>query len=267
MQISRNTVLITGGGSGIGLALAKAFARAENRLIICGRNEQKLSAAKREIPELETARCDLAAPGSREQLVGWALERFPGLNVLVNNAGVTGTLDLTRDNFDGEAVEQELLTDLHAPIDMALRLIPHLRRQPEAAIINVTSGLAYTPAAFIPVYSAAKAAVHAWTRSLRYQLRNTAVKVFEVLPPFVRTNMLQDLGIEPPDAIGPEQVAKQVIEQLARGTAEIRIGRTKALYIASRIAPEYMFRTINRGVEKMQNETSHKGAERVTEAR
>ena len=140
MQTSGNTILITGGGSGIGFELARAFARRNNRVIICGRDEERLAAAQTETPGMEIRRCDLGVATDRAELVTWALERFRQLNILVNNAAAVSSVDLTQDALDFEQAQQELVTDLFAPIDLALRFLPHFRRQAAAAVINVTTG-------------------------------------------------------------------------------------------------------------------------------
>jgi uncharacterized oxidoreductase len=251
MQTSGNTILITGGGSGIGLELARAFARRNNRVIICGRDQNRLNAAQTETPGVEVRRCDLAAPADRAELVSWALEQFPHLNILVNNAAAVRAIDLKRNAFDFEQAQQELVIDLFAPIDLALRFLPHLRRQVSAAIVNVTTGQVYSPNATTPVYSAAKTGLHTWTDAMRYQLRDTPVKIFEVLPPIVDTDMIHRLGVPARDAISAAELAEAAVQQISANVEEIRIGRTKALYAASRIAPHTVYMALNRQIEKM----------------
>jgi uncharacterized oxidoreductase len=252
MQTSGNTILITGGGSGIGLELAKAFVRRNNRAIICGRDEKRLAAAQTETPGIEFRRCDLGIAADRAELVTWALDRFPELNILVNNAAVVSGLDLRQDAFDFEQMQQELATDLCAPVDLTLRFLPHLRRQAVAAIVNVTTGQVYSPNASTPVYSTAKAGLHAWTDAVRYQLRDTSVRIFEILPPIVDTEMIRRLGVPTKDAMPPDQVADTAVKQISADVEEIRVGQTKALYAASRIAPHTVYAALNRQIEKMR---------------
>ncbi|HEY1262719.1 MAG TPA: SDR family NAD(P)-dependent oxidoreductase [Terriglobales bacterium] len=253
MHIFGNTILITGGGSGIGLALACALVERNNRVMICGRDEAKLAAARSKMPTLETKRCDLTRRSEREELAGWTLARAPSLNVLINNAGVVRNLDLTENGFNYDDLEGELVTDLHAPIELGLRFLAHLKRQPHAALINVTTGQVYSPNAGTPVYSAAKVGLHAWTQAVRYQLRNTSVRVFEVLPPIVDTDMIRKLGVPKSQAVPPEEVAESVLKGVAEDEEEIRIGPTKTLYVMSRIAPQRVYRSLNQKIENMRS--------------
>jgi uncharacterized oxidoreductase len=142
MQTQGNTVLITGGDRGIGLALAEAFAK-DNKVIICGRDEKALSAAQLAVSQIDTTQCDLTIRSEREELVKWATLNHPELNVLVNNAGVTHRVDVKHDSFDFDVIERELVTDLHVAIELTLRLLSHFRQKPRAALINVTTGLVY----------------------------------------------------------------------------------------------------------------------------
>jgi uncharacterized oxidoreductase len=253
MELFGNTVLITGGGSGIGWALAHALVERGNKVIICGRSEANLGDAQRKISGLAAKRCDLTIPAEREELVEWTLEHFPDLNIVVNNAGVVRPIDLGNDSFDFDNIQKELVTDLQAPIEITLRLLPHLRRQPRAALVNVTTGQVYSPNAGTPVYSAAKVGLHAWTQAVRYQLRDTSLKVFELLPPIVDTEMIRRLGVPATDAMSPEDVVKAALKAIAEDEEEIRIGPTKTLYVMTRIAPESVYRSLNRRIESMQS--------------
>jgi uncharacterized oxidoreductase len=258
MQTSGNTILITGGGSGIGLELAKAFAQRNNRVIVCGRDEKRLATAQTKTPGMEIRRCDLGSAADRSELVTWALERFPELNILVNNAAVVSAVDLTQDAIDFEQEQQELVVDLFAPIDLTLRFLPHFRGQRAAAVINVTTGQVYSPNASTPLYSAAKTGLHAWTDALRYQLRDTPVKIFEILPPIVDTEMIRRLGVPVKKAMSPAQVADTAVKQISADIEEIRVGQTKVLYAASRVAPHTVYTALNRQIEKMR--ASHQRA-------
>jgi uncharacterized oxidoreductase len=250
MELFGNTLLITGGASGIGLALAHAFAQRNNKVIVCGRDATKLAAAQRAVPGLEAKRCDLTVAAERDELVTWTLQRFPELNMLINNAGVVHSLDLRSDTFDFDLIRQEFAINLQVPIEITLHLLPYLKRRERAALVNVTTGQVYSPNAATPVYSAAKAGLHAWTQASRYQLRDTPVRVFEVLPPLVDTEMIKELGAT--DAISPGEVADATLKAMAEDEEEIRIGPTKALYVVSRIAPQRVYRSLNRKIETMQ---------------
>ena len=254
MEVFGNTLLITGGASGIGLALAQAFAQRSNKVIVCGRDATKLAAAQRAVPELEAKRCDLTVPAEREDLITWTLERFPELNMLINNAGVAHSIDLRSDTFDFDLIRQEFATNLQVPIEIALRFLPHLKRRAHAALVNVTTGQVYSPNAATPIYSAAKAGLHAWTQAVRYQLRDTPVRVFEVLPPLVDTGMIKGLGVPVGGAISPGEVADATLKAMAQDDEEIRIGPTKTLYVVSRIAPQRVYRSLNRRIETLQRQ-------------
>ena len=194
MKIGGNTVLITGGATGIGLAMAEEFVKGGSEVIICGRTEETLKQAKARLPSLHIKKCDVAKETECEALYEWAVANFKNLNVLVNNAGIQrmidfrkGTQDLLRHRAtDGE---DEIEVNLKAPIYITALFVPHLMNQKEAAVINVSSGLAFFPMAPMPVYCATKAAVHAFCLTLRQQLEGTSVKVFELIPPMVDTNL------------------------------------------------------------------------------
>ena len=194
MKIGGNTVLITGGATGIGLALAEEFLKARSRVIICARTEEHLREAKRRFPALHTRLCDISEETGREALYRWAVANFRDLNVLVNNAGIQRMIDFrngTEDLFahQKEDGEDEIEVNLKALIYLTALFTPHLMKQKEAAIINVSSGLAFHPMAAMPVYCATKAAVHTFSLVLRQQLEETPVRVFEFVPPMVDTNL------------------------------------------------------------------------------
>lgn len=234
MKTQGNTILITGGGSGIGLALAKAFATAENRVIICGRNPEKLASVKADMPSLQTIQCDITNDDDVVQLVSKVTANFGQLNMLVNNAGVLQMTNFADAGNQLQDIENEINTNFLAPVKLTRQLLPRLVKQPESAIINVSSGLAYVPMASAAVYCATKAAIHSWSRSLRHQLASTSIKVFEVLPPTVETAMTDTMETS---KISPATLAHEVMASLRNDTTEIRIGQTRFLYLLSRLAP------------------------------
>ena len=194
MKTGGNTVLITGGATGIGLARAEEFVKAGSEVIVCARTEENLKQAKRRLPSLHTRRCDIAKEADREALFDWAVDTFKELNVLVNNAGIQRMIDFRKGTADlvrhrAEDGEDEIEVNLRALVYMTALFTPHLMKQEEAAIINVSSGLAFYPMAPLPVYCATKAAVHSFSLTLRQQLEDTPVKVFELIPPMVDTNL------------------------------------------------------------------------------
>ncbi len=178
MKINGNTILITGGATGIGFALAQAFVRENNEVIICGRREQKLSEAKSKLPQIHTRVCDLSKEKEREALYNWVKSNFGDLNILVNNAGIQRMVDFKKGISNLSVGENEIDINLTAPIYLSAYFIQDLIKQKESAIINVSSGLAFVPIAFMPVYCATKAAIHSFSLSLRHQLKDTSIKVF-----------------------------------------------------------------------------------------
>jgi uncharacterized oxidoreductase len=224
MRLSSNTVLITGGASGIGLGLARRFLEAGSEVIVCGRREEKLREAKTALPALHTRVSDVAEPEGRRELFAWAVREFPSLNVLVNNAGIQLRSSLT-DPAEWERSREELAINLEAPIHLAMLFVPHLRAREAAAIVNVTSGLAFAPMARVPVYCATKAALHSFTVSLRHQLAGTSVSVVEIVPPAVDTDLggpgLHTFGVpvgEFLDAVFPRIAAGE--QEVAYGFAD-----------------------------------------------
>ena len=250
MNIKGNTILITGGATGIGFAIAKDFAKAGNRVIICGRREGKLKEAKHQLPQIETVVCDVTKESDRETLFTFIKNRFPGLNILINNAGIQRMIDLKKGIRELKAGANEINTDLTAPIYLSGYLIPLLAQQKESAIVNVSSGLGFTPIAAMPVYCAAKAGLHLFTVSLRFQLKGTSIKVFEEVPPAVNTEQGRDSTSDEAQeyqGIQPEEVATAILKGVAKNEYEIIIGEAKRLVAAARSKGfEQAFEGINR---------------------
>ena len=243
MKKSGNTILITGGATGIGFTLAKAFLKNGNEVIICGRRREKLRLARSKLPDLHIKVCDITNKRSRQTLVEWATERFKSLNVLVNNAGIQRSVDFTRGPKDLSKAEAEIAVNLTAPIQLSALLIPHLRRQKQSAIINISSGLAFTPLADVPVYSATKAAFHSLSLSMRHQLRKTPIRVFEIAPPMVAT-ALSGQRPRPEEAelyMLAEDVAKGILKAFEKNIYEVALG----VAVHLRRKRDALFATIN----------------------
>lgn len=191
MKLSGNTILITGGSTGIGLAFAARFLQAGNQVIVCGRRESILAEAKAAYPALITRVCDVAQESQRVELFDWVTANHPGVNVLVNNAGTQQPFNVrtadARTNWS--YYNQEIATNLDAPVHLSMLFAPYFAAKDNAAILNVTSGLAFTPFAIAPLYSATKAALHSFTVCLRLQLSDTSVEVIEIAPPAVQTQL------------------------------------------------------------------------------
>lgn len=187
MKLQGNTILITGGASGIGLGLAEEFKRLGNEVLVAGRSAQKLEMARAK--GLVTFTADMTSENSLHQLAEEVTTRFPALNVVIHNAGIMVNEKLTARDFSSTSA-LTVATNLMAPIILTNTLLPHFLKKSAATIMTVTSGLAYVPLALTPTYSATKAAIHSYTQSLRYQLQNTSVEVKELVPPYVRTGLM-----------------------------------------------------------------------------
>jgi uncharacterized oxidoreductase len=220
-----NTVLITGGASGIGLALAERFLNAGNTVIICGRRKEKLEEAQQKFNKIHTRICDVSVEADRMELFNWAAAEFPHLNVLVNNAGIQQRVNLPAPQEPWSHYAQEIVSNFDAPVHLSLLFTPHLMKQQKASIINMSSGLAITPGAWVPIYSATKAALHSFTVSLRIQLADLNVEVIEVLPPAVNTD-LGGVGLHTFGA-SLNDFADSVFGELDSGKQEIGFGGTE----------------------------------------
>ncbi len=248
MKTKDNTILITGGATGIGLALAEVLLKEGNQVIICGRREEKLREAKNKLPKLHIKVYDVAGEEHRNDLFRWTTAEFPNTNVLVNNAGIQRQIDLKKGTEELQAGEDEVEINLHAPIHLSALFIPHLVKQKEAAIINISSGLGFVPIAIMPVYCATKAATHSFSMSLRHQLKDTSIKVFEIIPPTVDTEL--DKGArarrgQKDRGIKPDEVASAALPALAADQYELAVGRAAWLRMESRKEPEQIFQMIN----------------------
>jgi uncharacterized oxidoreductase len=190
MNITGNTILITGGGSGIGRGLAEALHALGNQVVIAGRRREALDETTAENPGMKSLTLDIENPAAIRAFAAQAIAALPELNVLINNAGIMrpeNLLDQQAALTDAEAI---VTTNLLGPIRLTAALMPHLRRRPFATIINVSSGLAFLPLALTPTYCATKAAIHSYSQSLRYQLNETTMEVLELIPPYVATDLM-----------------------------------------------------------------------------
>jgi uncharacterized oxidoreductase len=243
MKVTGNTILITGGASGIGLAFAERFVSRGNTVIICGRREEKLTEAAAKVPGIHTRVCDVALPDERERLAEWATREFPDLNVLVNNAGVQRRVNITEYDEPWEATSSEITINLEAPVHLCTLFYPHLAKRDNAAIVNVTSGLSFAPLANVPVYSATKAALHSFTLSLRWQLRGSPVGVVEIIPPAVDTD-LQAPGLHT-FGVNVGEFADAVFRELEEGKTEIAYGTAEMSRASSREQLDQIFERMN----------------------
>lgn len=247
MNLSTNAILLTGGASGIGLALAQRLRAAGSEVIICGRRADKLRDAQQQVPGLHTYETDLAQPADRAELARRVVADFPALNVLINNAGIQNRFQVATlpPGLDAwEQQRQEIAINLEAPIHLATLLVPHLRQQAAPAIINVSSGLAFAPMAAAPIYSATKAALHSFTLSLRQQLEPVGIRVLEIVPPGVNTD-LGGPGLHT-WAVPVDEFADSIVARLAAGEEEVGYGTSESIRRASRAELDVRFAQMNK---------------------
>ncbi len=234
MKITDNTVMITGGASGIGLALTRAFLENGSRVIVVGRNPDKLAEVKQSHTDIVTHICDISKPESQDDLVLFIETQYPDINILINNAGVQYNYHSVDDFSVAHHVRSEIDINLAGPIRLCQLLIPTLLQQKNAAIVNVSSALAFTPKKSAPVYCATKAGLHIFTKALRYQLERTNVKVFEIIPSIVNTEMTKGRG---KGKISPETLVSEFLHAFEKDQYEINIGKTKVLRTLARFFP------------------------------
>lgn len=233
MQKSGNTILITGGGSGIGRGLAEAFHRLGNKVIITGRRRTALEKVTAANPGMESAVFDVQ---ERENIRSFAEEivrQHPSLNVLLNNAGIMRPEKLQEQSEDLADAEAIVATNLLGPIRLTAALLPYLRKHPRSAVINVSSGLAFVPMAMTATYCATKAAVHSYTQSLRHQLRGSGAEVIEIIPPYVQTDLMN--GASDPRAMPLADYIAETMNLLTSEPTpeEIIVERVKPLRFAA----------------------------------
>jgi uncharacterized oxidoreductase len=237
MKITGNTILITGGGSGIGLALAEEFSKLGNKVIVAARSARKLELAAGK--GLQTLPVNMSARESIESLVRTVVARFPALNVVIHNAGIMKNENLRTSNTADIAVET-IATNLAGPILLTAALLPHLLEQADATIMTVTSGLGFLPLAMTPTYSATKAALHSYTQSLRYQLKGTSVRVIELVPPYVQTELMGSRQLHDPAAMPLSEFIAEVMGILESepSVTEVLVKRVLPLRFAASEGPD-----------------------------
>ena len=241
MTPNNHTVLITGGATGIGFALAKKFHAAGNRVILAGRREGALRQAADQLSGCLITVADVSQAADRERLV----RDFPDVSILVNNAGVQFTQPFATQT--AEQIAQEININLTAPAQLTLAFLPILTAQREAAVVNVSSGLAIVPKETCAVYCASKAALRSFSQTLRWQLENSPVRVFELMPPMVATPMSQGKG-HAHLKISPDELANEFWRDFQRNRYEIMGGKTKLLYWLNRLSNTLAQRIMRKGL-------------------
>ena len=214
MKTTDNTILVTGGGSGIGRGLAEAFHKLGNQVIISGRGQKSLDETTAANPGMKSVTLDVSDPKSIQSFAEKIAKEHPSLNVLINNAGIMGHENLLETSNDLSTAEKTITTNLLGPIRLTAALLPSLRKQPRATIMTVSSGLAFVPFAVAPTYCATKAAIHSYTQSLRYQLKATKVEVIELIPPYVQTTLTGDQQANDPRAMPLDEYINEAMSIL-----------------------------------------------------
>jgi uncharacterized oxidoreductase len=241
MKLKGNKILITGGASGIGLAMAERFITEGNTVIICGRRESALKEAVAKLPSVITKQCDLASPEERQQLFNWVADKHPDLNVLVNNAGVQHWMSVTDEDFYKKAKE-EITTNIEAPIHLTSLF---LKLKSLNTIMNVTSGLSFVAFTKVPVYSATKAFFHSYTVSLQFLLKEKNIEVVEVIPPALNTD-LGGKGLH--DHAPPvSEFIESIFKQLQEGKTALTFGFTETISKAGQEIIQPIFDRLNPG--------------------
>ncbi len=254
MRLFGNTILITGGTSGLGLEFARQLLELKNTVIITGRDQSRLNAARVKLPEVHTVQSDVSDPKAITLLFDEVTRRFPALNILVNNAGIMRKINLHDTDKGLQDVTAEIATNLSGPVQMIHQFLSYLKARDAAGIVNVSSGLAFVPLPLSPIYCASKAGLHSYTQSLRVQLKNTNVKVFELAAPGAKTPLNDIFGAHEVDSrmlMDPSKLVKVAIQGIQRDKFEIRPGFSKVIRLLSRVAPQLALHAFSRPVQAM----------------
>jgi uncharacterized oxidoreductase len=245
LQMTGNTILITGGGSGIGRALAEAFHQLGNQVIIAGRRQQVLDDAVAANPGMKGAVLDIESVENINTFAKQLTKDYPTLDAVIHNAGIMRPEILKNGNTAN--AEAMITTNLLGPIRLTAALLPHLLQQPLAILVTVTSGLAFVPLAFTPTYCATKAALHSYTESLRYQLKDTSIQVLELTPPYVQTELMGSHQAVDPRAMPLKDFIDETMSILTNSpdANEICVQRVNPLRFAARGDYEGFFKTFN----------------------
>lgn len=243
MNLTKNTILISGGTAGIGFEIAKLLTEKGNHVIITGRDQQRLDAAAAKLNNVTAISIDITKEEEVNQLVGKLTVGFPELNVLINNAGFAHYYDITAGLNSWEKAEEEMNTNYVSVLRLTEKLLPQLLTQQASAVVNVTSIAAIAPNLSIATYSASKAALHSYSQALRLALQETSVKVFELMPPLVNTDFSAAIGGE--NGISPVEVAIDLINALENENYEIHVGKTADIFELAKISPVTALHAMN----------------------
>jgi uncharacterized oxidoreductase len=228
MDMIGNTILITGGGSGIGQALAETFHALGNQVIIAGRRADALEKVAAANLGMATATLDVGDAADITRFAAEVIAAHPALNVVIHNAGIMQAENILTDPKALDIAEATIATNLLGPIRLNTALLPHLLKQPRATVATVSSGLAFVPLAATPTYSATKAAIHSYSESLRHQLRDTSVEVIEIAPPAVATTLMPGHDVDP-NSMPLDDYIKETIDLIGKGETLVLVERVKFL--------------------------------------
>jgi uncharacterized oxidoreductase len=248
MHTTGNTILITGGTSGIGRALAEAFHQRGNQVIIAGRRQEMLDEITAANAGMQAMQLDIEQEHSIDAFAARIRERFPKLNVLINNAGISRREDFTTGNTDISVSRSIIMTNIVGVLEMMAAFLPTLMQQPNSTIITTSSGLGFVPFAPFPTYSATKAFLHSWVQSLRFQLRETSVEVLELIPPYVQAALAGPHGPTDPHAMPLADYVAEVMRFFVSpdsSEGEILVERVKTLRFAARGDYDRIFQANN----------------------
>ena len=236
MNLTNNSILITGGGTGIGRGLAEAFHKLGNQVTIAGRRREVLAETVAANPGMQFLTLDVEDAGDIARFAGEIGARVPSLNLLINNAGIMKNEDLTAGDRDLPAAEQTLAINVLGTLRVTAALMPLLLKQPSATIMTVSSGLAFLPIHPNPSYCASKAFIHSWTQSLRYQLQDRHVEVFEIAPPYVQTELTGSFQANDPNAMPLADYIAETMDLLRNPppSGEILVERVRTRRFAER---------------------------------
>jgi len=254
MNLSENTILITGGTSGIGFEMAKEFLKLNNKVIITGRNEQKLQEVKGKLDGVVVLKSDVSNPDDIQKLYKQVAKEFPDLNILINNAGIMSNINLQDHKLSADDLIKELEINLKGPILMNDAFLPLLKGKKNAATVFVSSGLAFVPLPIAPVYCATKAAIHSYSLSLRAQLRNTTIKVFELAPPATQTDLLanfSEVDMKGTTLMPVQAMVTDFLKGFSKDKYEICPGQSSQLKMMSRFFPGFILKQLSKTVDSM----------------
>jgi uncharacterized oxidoreductase len=253
VELTNNTILITGGTSGLGLEFAKQLLKLGNTVIITGRNQSKLEQTKKLLPGVHTFQSDVSDTKAIERLFENVTQQFPALNILINNAGEMRKINLHDTSNNLNNITWEIEINLSGPICMIQEFLPYLKTKKTAAILNVTSGLSLIPFPIAPIYGATKSGLRSYTKSLRVQLKNTGIKVFELVAPGANTPLNDKFAsdVDSRSLMPADKVIAATIKGMQKDKLEIYPGLAGVIKIISRIVPEFLLKQLSKPVDEM----------------